>query len=80
MKKLLMFVFCGLCILSVVGCSNTKSNNVLKLNHNVDLVELEPSKIIQEKQENLAVGNLPEVERKMYEKESYLDPIINLGN
>ena len=77
MKKLLMFVFCGLCILSVVGCSNTKSDNVLKLNHNVDLVELEPSKIIQEKQENLAVGNLPEVERKMYEKESYLDPIIN---
>ena len=37
---------------------------IYELNHNVDLVELEPSKIIQEKQENLAVGNLPEVERK----------------
>lgn len=76
MKKLLMFVFCGVSILNIVGCSNKKNNNILKLNHNVDLVELEPSKIIQEKQENLAVGNLPEVERKMYEKESYLDSII----
>jgi len=77
MKKIVGVVLCGIILFSITGCYNSSEKQVLKLNHKVNLLELEPSELIEEKQDNIKIGNLPAVERKMYENESYLDFIIN---
>ena len=76
MKKIWIFILCGILLFSLTGCNDTNEKKILKLNHTVNLMELEPSELLEEKQENLNIGSLPEIERKMYENESYLDFII----
>ena len=76
MKRVTIIFVCLILSLCLVGCNKNENKKILKLNHNVNIVELEPSTIIQEKQENLFIDNLPEVKRKMFENESYLEPIV----
>ena len=76
MKRVTIIFVCLILSLCLFGCNKNENKKILKLNHNVNIVELEPSTIIQEKQENLFIDNLPEVKRKMFENESYLEPIV----
>ena len=77
MKKYFLFILCGIFLLGLTGCNDLNEKKVLKLNHLVDTLELEPTELVMEKEDNIKIENLPEVERKMYENESYLDLIVN---
>lgn len=77
MKKYFLFILCGIFLLGLTGCNDLNEKKVLKLNHMVDTLELEPTELVMEKEDNIKIENLPEVERKMYENESYLDLIVN---
>lgn len=76
-KKILIFVLCEIILFSLTGCNSLNNKQVLKLNHIVNLSELEPSELLYEKQDNIKIENLPEVERKMYDNELYLDFITD---
>lgn len=77
MKRILVFIFCGLILLGLIGCSNQKNDKTLRLNHEVDLLGLQPNDIVKEKKENLKISGLPEVLEKNYEEETYLDLIVD---
>lgn len=77
MRKILLVILCVLFLLVITGCNDSNGKNVLKLNHMVDTLELEPTELLMEKEDNIKIENLPEIERKMYENESYLDLIVN---
>ncbi len=61
--------------IAITDLTKNENKSLLKINHNIDF-NFEPNDLVKVKSDNIKIGELFEVETKVYENEEYLDPVV----